>query len=36
MLHVPNQALKRFLNKVSIDLINYGIHFLFNNNISPE
>ena len=28
-----NHALKRFLNEVLIDLINYGINYLFNNNI---
>ena len=27
LLHVLNHALKRFLIEVSIDLINYGIHF---------
>ena len=33
MLHVLNHAIKRFLIEVLIDLINYGIHFLFNKNM---
>ena len=33
LLHVLNHVLKRFQVEVLIDLINYGIHYLFNKNI---